>query len=365
MLISVTSIMVSCQSKKTEADSAGPLLRVNVERPTVDSIVLYQSYPAYLSSDNSTDVVARVSGYIVGKHFTDGEIVRSGAPLFTIENTPYRAKVNEAEAQLSSAISQNEYNAKHYEAMKKALESDAVSKMDVEQAESSLHQSEASVKSAQAAVTTAKMMLGYCTVTAPFEGRIAAPDYNVGDYVAGEGSPVTLTRLYDDRKVSAVFSVEDDRFMEMTQTAQGSDVDYSHIPVNFGDSISGTYVGKLSYQAPNVQKATGTVELKVAVENPRDELRNGMYALVDLPYKVEPHAVIIKDAAIGTDQLGKYVYIVNDSNKVVYTPIETGQVYRDSLRIVTSGLTPTDRYITRAMIKVRDGMAVDPVESAR
>lgn len=357
--------MVSCQSKKTEKDPSAPALRVNVERPVVDSVVLHQSYPAYLASDMSTNVVARVNGYIISKHFTDGQIVRAGAPLFTIESTSYRAQLNEAEAQLASAIAQDEYSSKHYEAMKKALESDAVSKMDVEQAASTLRQAEASVKSARAAVTTANMMLGYCTVKAPFEGRIASPAYGVGDYVSGEGSPVTLTSLYDDRKVYAVFSVEDSRYLEMTQTAEGSQVDYTHISVNFGDSITGTYIGELSYQAPTVQKGTGTVELKVVMENPTGELRNGMFALVDLPYKVEPKALIIKDAAIGTDQLGKYVYTVNDSNKVVYTPIQIGQVYRDSLRIVTGGLNPSDRYVTQAMIKVRDGMTVEPVQTGK
>ena len=72
-------------------------------------------------------------------------------------------------------------------------------------------------------------------------------------------------------------------------------------------------------------------------------------------------AILIKDAAISTDQLGKYVYVVNDSNKVVYTPIKVGELYQDTLRIVSEGLSPADRYVTKAMLKVRDGMEVKPV----
>lgn len=86
-----------------------------------------------------------------------------------------------------------------------------------------------------------------------------------------------------------------------------------------------------------------------------------MYVSIDLPYGTEPKAILIRDAAIGTDQLGKYVYLVNDSNKIVYTPIEIGQLYQDTLRIVTKGLTPNDRYVTKALLTVRNGQTIKPV----
>ena len=85
-----------------------------------------------------------------------------------------------------------------------------------------------------------------------------------------------------------------------------------------------------------------------------------MYATVSLPYGFEPNAILIKDASIGTDQLGKYIYTVNDSNKVVYTPIEVGETVNDTLRIVTKGITADTKYVTKALLKVRDGQTVDP-----
>ena len=86
-----------------------------------------------------------------------------------------------------------------------------------------------------------------------------------------------------------------------------------------------------------------------------------MYVTVELPVTDEPHAVLISDAAIGSDQLGSYIYLLNDSDRVVYTTIETGQLVDDSLRIVTKGINPDDRYVTKALLKVRDGMKVEPV----
>lgn len=157
------------------------------------------------------------------------------------------------------------------------------------------------------------------------------------------------------------FSIENDAFLALKQTKAGQSVDLNHIPVSFNDSITPVYYGKINYEAPDVDKSTGTVTLRIVIDNPKNELKSGMFASVNLPYAVDPKAIVIKDASIGTDQLGKYVYVVNDSDKVVYTPIQTGELYHDTLRIVSSGLKPTDRYVTQALMKVRDGMTVKPV----
>lgn len=359
--LAALAIFPSCDSGKKEKNVNTPEMTVNVAKPQTDSIVLSKTYPAFLLADRDAAVVARVTGYITAKHYEDGTLVKEGTPLFSIESTTYRSQLAEAQSRLESAKANHEYCQKQFDAMKKALESDAVSKMDVIQAESNLRQSEAEIKSAQAAVTTADMMLGYCTVRAPFTGRISSPEVVVGDYVAGEGSPVKVTTIYNDRTILTILSVEDSRYIQIADAMKRGLIDYKHVPVSFGDSIIGTYTGELDYASPAVQKGTGTVTLRLLVDNHEGELKSGMYANVDLPYEVEPRAMLIKDAAIGTDQLGKYVYVVNDSNKVVYTPIETGDIYHDTLRIVNSGLNPTDRYVTQALLKVRDGMTVKPI----
>ena len=359
-VVIATAGLAGCGHGKV-ADKQDEAVEVSVAYPTIDSLVLHKSYPAYIQAKHYVDIVARVNGYITAQLFNDGEWVKAGQPLFTIESTSYREKVNEAEAQLQTAKATHEYNTRQYEAMKKALESDAVSKMDVIQAESAMKESEAAIRTANAVLENARLMLGYCTIRAPFAGHAASPPLMDGDFVAGEASPVKLTTLYDDSGVSVYLSVEDSQFLEMKDTKAGQAVDYNHIPVIFGDSIVNKYTARLAYEAPAVNKATGTIDLRLSVDNPKGELRPGMYATVMLPYALDPKAILIKDAAISTDQLGKYVYVVNDSNKVVYTPIKVGELYQDTLRIVSEGLSPADRYVTKAMLKVRDGMEVKPV----
>lgn len=350
-----------CGSKdKSETSRFEP---INVATPLVDSITLYRTYPGTLSATNYVDIVARVSGTLESINVDAGANVRKGQILYTIESTKYRNAVEQAEAALATAKSENTYAANRYAAMKKALESDAVSQMEVIQAKSTLEESEAAIKNAEAALQTARTNLGYCLIRAPFDGTVTTTDGSVGAYINGEVSPVTMTRIFDNSKLFAYFAIEDASFIRMFNNANNRHlIDYSAIPINFSDTLPHTYTADLAYIAPDVATSTGTLQLRAVVDNPYGELRDGMYATISLPYKVEPKALLIPDASIGTDQLGKYVYLVNDSNQVVYTPIKIGDLVQDTLRVVEEGMTAESRYVTQALLKVRDGMKVQPIE---
>lgn len=358
---------VSCSGgKKDDKSNAAETdreLSVDVAYPTRDSLTLRKAFPGTISANSSIDVVARVNGVITAKYFTDGDYVTKGQTLFKIEDTQYRDALSQAQASLQSAISQADYTERQYNAMKKALESDAVSEMDVVQAENNKNSAAATLKSARSQFQTAQTNLGYCTVKALVSGHIQSPKFDVGDYVGGEGSPVIMTTIYDDAWVNAVVSVTDADYIEMMNTREVTPSLFDAVPVSFTQNLAHSYAGKLHYVAPDINSTTGTMTVKVKLDNRYGELRDGMYAVVHMPMADDSDAILIRDAAIGTDQNGKYVYVVNDSNKIVYTPIEVGDVYKDTLRIVTSGLDTSDRYVTKALLKVRNGMPVKPIES--
>lgn len=360
-MTAVAMIMSSCH-KKSSADGDAEL-PVAVAMPEVDTVTLTKSYPGYLQAQAVVQLVARVNGYLRTKDYASGQFVNKGQVLFTIEGTQYRDALAQAEAQLATARSTYEYNKNNYEAMKKALESDAVARISVIQAESEMKNSLAAIHNAEAAVQSARTNLGYCTVRAPFNGHVTASGPDPGAYLAGAGSPVTLATIYDDSKLSAVFNIEDTQFMRMMDN-KGSrqELDYARIPVTFEDTLPHRYYADLSYISPEIDKSTGTLQLKAQLDNAYGELKDGMYANIVLPYAKLPNAILVKDASISTDQAGKYVYVVNDSNKVIYTPIKIGELVRDSMRVVTSGLTPQSRYVTQALLKVRDGMTVKPIQ---
>lgn len=355
-----TIILTSCGHKSTDTSSEIP--EIEVANVVVDSLILYKTYPGTLQSTNTIDVVARVNGTVKTCNFNGGDLVTKGQVLFTIEDQTYRDAVVQARAQLATAKSTNEYAVKHYAAMTKALQSDAVSQMEVAQAKSAMEQSEASIRDAEAMLQTALTNLGYCTVTAPLTGSISSRTCDPGAYVSGEGAPVTLATIYDNSRVNAIFFIEDASFLRMFSTANNRDgIDYTRIPISFSEELPHAYTGDITYMAPTVSSSTGTLEVKADIANPYNELRNGMYASVKLPWKNDPNAILVKDASISTDQLGKYVYVVNDSNKVVYTPVKIGDLYQDTLRVITDGLKPGQRYVTKALLKVRQGMEVKPV----
>lgn len=360
----ISLLIVSCHSNKKE--EAPEIPEIYVANPVTDSVVLENTYPGYLKAANSAEVVARVSGQIISRNYKEGDFVNKGQVLFVIESTKYRDAVEQAQGAYSQAQSQHEYYSKQYAAMKKALAADAVSQMEVAQAESNMNSAAASMKTAAAQLQTARTNLGYCTITAPISGHISAPEIDPGNYVTGEGASVKLATIYDDSYMKAVFDIEDAQYELMVGKNGGTTGPlYRTIPLKFSQALPHNYTADLYYTSPSVDPTTGTLTLEGKVANPDRELKDGMYVTVSLPYGVNPKAVLVNDASIGNDQLGKYVYLVNDSNKVVYTPIETGAVYHDTLRIVNKGVKPTDRYVTKALLTVRNGEEVKPVMAAK
>ena len=359
-----TFLMGSCHKKdKESAEEAEEMARpVSVAEAITDSVVLYNTYPGYLTSEYYAEVVGLVNGRLLSMNYQSGQYVKKGQVLFTIDPTIYRDAVSRAEATVKSNESSLAYAKSHYEAVMKALEDEAVSKMEVLQAESNYHQAQASLDDSRAALHTAHVNLGYCTVTAPISGYISSNVLSVGNYITGADSPVKLAEIYDNTNLYANFEVEDVQYEKMTgsNVLQNNPL-YKNVPLKFQEPLAHEYKADLTYVAPNVDRSTGTLLLQGKIANIDNELKQGMYLTVSLPYGQNPRAILVKDASIGTDQIGKYLYVVNDSNVIVKKRIEVGEIFRDSLRVVNSGINPGDKYITKALLTVRAGEKVKPI----
>lgn len=359
--VAIALSLVSCgqSSSKSEPEARSQVITVDVAEPENRAVTLYHTYPGSLHANSAIDLVARVSGYLRALSYESGDIVEKGTLLFTIEDTQYRDAAEQARSQLISARSSLDYNTSHYEAVKQAAAADAASTMEVDQARSAMESSRQAVKNAEAALSTAETNLQYCYVRAPFRGRVSASVPGVGAFLTGNGE--RLATIYDDSQVRADFYIDDSRYMTLLRDRDSTLISaLDEMPVAFGDSLPHSYTAKLIYISPGVDPSTGTLELRAMIDNKYGELKDGMYATVKLPYDYLKDALLVKDASISTDQRGKYLYLVNDSDKVVYTPIEVGDIVDDSLRVVTKGLRPGDRYVTRALLKVRPGMSVNP-----
>ena len=342
----VLPLLAGCGNKK-ETSHAMPVPEISVARPSVQDITLTKNYPGYLTSEKTVDLVGRVSGTLQTIAYAPGSRVRQGQVLFQIEPTVYQDNVRQAEAALNTARANLEYAQSNYARMQEAAKTDVATSL-------------AAVSNAEAALNTARTNLSYCTVRAPFNGTISRNLADAGSYINGSVQPVTLATVYKDDHLYSYFNVADNQWLAML-LQQGDSIP-KQVNVSLGKDGILNYPAQLDYLSPNVDLNTGTLNIRARLDNPKGILKSGLYVSITLPYGKQKNAILIPDASIGTDQLGKYVYVVNDSDIVHYRHIETGQLIGDSLRQIKQGLSPQERYVTKALMKVRNGMRINPVQ---
>lgn len=358
------ALMLTACDKKKAPHTEMEALPIEVAKPVVKNVTLTKDYPGYLEAESTVDLVGRVNGTLEAKNFAPGSRVRQGQVLFVIEPTLYENAVKQAEATLKTAKADLEYANSSYQRMKEAIKSDAVSRIQYLQAESNVASAQAAVSNAEAALKTARTNLSYCYVKAPSDGVIDVSPYSVGAYIGGALQPVKLATVFRDNRMYSYFDIADNQYLafQLVQEHKSKIPVESHfVTLRLGTDGEQTWKAKLDYLSPNVTLTTGTLRLRAELDNPEGVLRPGMFVSVTLPYGEEQHAILVNDASIGTDQLGKFLYVVNDSNMVNYRHIETGQLTDNNMRIVKSGLSPSERYVTKALLKVRQGMRIRPV----
>ena len=241
----------------------------------------------------------------------------------------------------------------------------AVSRIQLVQAESNVQSCEAAVSNAEAELKTARVNLSYCYIKSPMDGIADLAEFADGAYISGEGNPVKLTTVYRIDKLYSYFDISDNQYLafELLRASDTKIPEAEHsVTLRVGTDGSKTWQGKLNYLSPNFSLSTGTMRLRAELDNPDGVLKPGLYVSVTLPYATAEKAILVDNASIGTDQLGKYLYVVNDSNVVNVRHIEVGQLVDGHMRIVTSGLSPDERYVTKALMKVRQGMKIQPIE---
>ena len=363
-LIALFGILLSgCGKKETSASMEA--LPVEVAKPIVKNVTLTRDYPGYLTAETSVDIVARVNGILLSKLYPSGGKVKKGQTLFVVDPTLYQNAVKQAEAALKTAKANLDYARSNYERMKEAIKSDAVSRIQLVQAESNVQIYEAAVSNAEAELKTARVNLSYCYIKSPIDGIGDLAEYSDGAYISGEGNPVKMTTIYQDNKLYSYFDISDNQYLtfELLRAADTKIPEAEHsVTLRVGTDGSKTWQGKLNYLSPSFSLSTGTMRLRAELENPDGVLKPGLYVSVTLPYATAEKAILVDNASIGTDQLGKFLYVVNDSNVVNTRHIELGQLVDDGMRIVTFGLSPDERYVTKALMKVRQGMKIQPIQ---
>lgn len=365
MLFMVTvALLASCSSGQEVKPL--PLSQYSVAHPAVRDIQYQLEFPGYLQSELVVDLLSRVEGYLQEVRFTAGSSVAKGDTLFVIEPRNYKNKVQQAEAQLLTSKANLALAETTLSRMQDAFKSNAVSEIDVIEATTNVDQCKAAVQSAEAQLETAQTNLSYCYILAPESGRVTRSLVDKGNYIAPH---TQLATFYKDHQMYVYFSIEASKLIWAQNEAQKSDSQvkkagqpFSSVEVKLTDSQGNEkyYPGQLDYLSPSANISTGTVDMRAVLKNDKRELNNGVYVKVTFPYKDVKDAVLIPESSIGTDQSGRYIYVV-ENDTVRYRSVKVGQLQRDNMREIVKGLSADEYYITQAITRVRNGQAIKPI----
>jgi RND family efflux transporter MFP subunit len=350
-LCAVVAVSVGCR-RHTEASALPPLsvtVMHPVEKPVTENLDLTGTVAASLS----VNLVARVSGYLESVNFKDGDFVEKDQLLFVIEPKPYEEQVALNEATLIQAQAE-------YDRQVKLFNQKDISKSDLDKQLSLRDQ-------AQTQVDIAKINLGYTRVTAPFAGRIGRRQVDPGNLV-GVGSATTIAKLEQMIPIYVNFNLNERDalhlrdMMQKAGIALKSPVGKAPVLVGLNNEEGYPHKGVLDFADNDISASTGTIALRAAFENKDKALFPGLFARVRIPLGQPQPMLVIPNSAIGNDQEGDYVFVVEANDIVARRSIVKGPLTPDG-RAIRSGLTATDRVVVNGLLNARPGTKVVPVES--
>jgi multidrug efflux system membrane fusion protein len=337
------------------APTMPPAMPVPVVAVTKRTIPVYLEYSARTESIREVSLQAKVPGYIQSQPAVDGADVKQGDLLYKIDDRDYQAALDQAQAQAQRNVAALDYARSNFNRGTELSKSGFLAKDSFDQRASTLGQSEAAVAIDKAAIRTAEINLAYTEIRAPFSGRLGRNRAPAGTLV-GNGASLTLNTLVQLDPLYVTFDPSERDLAEIQKARMSRHV---AVDVSLPDDASVAYSGELSFIDNSVDRATGTITARATVPNPKLILLPGQYVRVRLHLRDEPDALLVPQAALGSNQLGKYVYVVGADGKAEQKLVSLGPVDGDHVSV--KGLAENDQVITGNLQKIGPGSPVKPM----
>jgi RND family efflux transporter MFP subunit len=343
---------------------APPPPKVTVTQPTQAPYTQYLETTGNTAAINSADLVARIAGFVNSINYQDGASVKKGTLLFTIEPESYKLKLDQAKAAQSSAEAALNQAKPAFDRQAALLASGTSTQAQYDQALAAFVSAQAGLDQAKVNTQLAQINYDYTQVSAPFDGIVTARQVSPGQYVGGTGTPTVLASIIQHDPIYVNFNVSEQDVLRVRAELMRRGFkpeDLRTIPVEVGlQSESGyPHKGTLDYAAPSVNQGTGTLTVRAVLENSNRALLPGYFVRVRVPTSQVDKAVFVPDVALGSDQGGRYVLVVNKDNVVEQRKVEIGGVV-EGKRVIESGLSPDDRVVVAGMLRAIPGQKVDP-----
>ncbi|MHC4042390.1 efflux RND transporter periplasmic adaptor subunit [Bradyrhizobium sp. 23AC] len=353
--------LAGCEDKNTFV--APPPPKVDVATPVQRPVTRYIEATGNTAPIKSVDLVARVQGFLQSIDYQDGTFVKQGTQLFTIEPETYKLKVEQAKAAEVGAQATVKQAEADFKRQVELVQRQAVSQSTLDTSTSTRDNAQANLQQAQVNTKLAEVNYGYTNVTAPFDGIVSAHLVSVGELV-GVSSPTQLATIVAMDPIWVNFTVNEQDVLRIRAEAarRGLTVaDLKQLPVQVGLQTEAGYPheGHLDYVSPTLNTSTGTLAVRGVIPNDKRALLPGYFVRVRVPFDQEKSALLVPDTALGSDQGGRYLLVVNGDNVVEQRKVQIGPV-DNGLRVVESGLKPDDRVVIAGLLRVIPGQKIDP-----
>ena len=336
-----------------------------VETIGSNSASLQSTYPATIKGIQDVEVRPKVSGFITKVYVHEGQAVKTGQLLFTIDSETYQAAVRQAQASVNTARAQLNTARLTFENNKKLYDKKVIGQYELSTAQNSYATAQAALAQAQAALASAKETLSWCRVVSPTSGVVGSLPYKAGALVSAS-SPDPLTTVSDVSTVEVFFSMSEGDILNMTRTSGSVSAALKELPLVKLQLVNGTlynHPGKVVKMSGVINQSTGAYSLIAHFANPERILKSGGAGQIIIP-RTNNHAIVIPQEATASVQDKLFVYKVGKDNKVYYTEIKVNPQNDGNTYIVTSGLSVGDRIVVKGLTKLSDKMEIKPVTLA-
>jgi RND family efflux transporter MFP subunit len=364
IFVLLTPLLGACGNSQPPGGPPPPA--VTVAKPVKRTIVDQDEYVGRFVAVDSVEVRARVSGTLEAVHFKDGQVVNKGDLLFTIDKRQFQNAVDQARANLLLAKSNFTFTESDLARAQQLVRDKTIAEQVYDQRAQAKRNAEASVAANEALVRQAELDLEYTDVKAPITGRIGDRRVAPGNIVTGGAGSTLLATIVSADPIRFEFTFDEASFLRYERmTKGGNDADSrglaAPVKLKLIDETNFTHEGKMDFVDNVIDRSTGTIRGRAVFQNTENLFIPGMFARAQVPGSPPYEALLVPDAAIGTEQVRKFVYVVDQNNVVKLTYVTLGQVI-DGLRVIKDGLTADASIVVNGLLRVRPGMKVTAQE---
>jgi RND family efflux transporter MFP subunit len=359
-------VLAGCDGEAPRAAPASPPPpQVSVARPVAKKVTEQDEYVGRFVAVDSVEIRARVSGYLSEIHFTDGQFVKEGELLFTLDRRPFQADLAQARANLAQTKANLAYAVTDLARGKDLVGRNVISQQTFDQRTQAKAVAEANVAAQEAAVKQAELNLEFTELRAPVSGRIGDRRVSVGNLVMGNltGTTTLLATIQSTDPIRFEFTADEAAYLRYVRLT-GNRLDVNNagkVPVKLKllDEQIFSHQGRMDFVDNAIDNSSGTIRARALFPNPNGTFTPGMFGRIQVAAGPPAEALLVPDAAIGTEQVRKFVLVVDDQDVAQAKYVTLGPVI-DGLRVVTSGLLADDRVIVNGLMRVRPGAKVTP-----